>query len=211
MYFIYRGADKSLARPGRKQARKHVRDTIFCRIFMKLGISVVCHTFSSWEKRVIDNNVLLKRGRYFHHHFAHLLPDFGEIWHRMSPHSATQQFGREYFRTVPLSNLVQNVSAQCHSAIWYRMSPHCGTQQFGTECLRTVPLNNLVQNFSVQWNSTIWYRMSPYSATQQFLLSRQSLQWRPTLYLRSQMNFSAYFRIVLSDLVQIMYDSSAHS
>jgi len=24
---IYRGADKSLARPGRKQARKHVRDT----------------------------------------------------------------------------------------------------------------------------------------------------------------------------------------
>ena len=25
-YMIYRGADKSLARPGRKQARKHVRD-----------------------------------------------------------------------------------------------------------------------------------------------------------------------------------------
>jgi len=24
--FVYRGADKSLARPGRKQARKHVRD-----------------------------------------------------------------------------------------------------------------------------------------------------------------------------------------
>jgi len=26
LYDIYRGADKSLARPGRKQARKHVRD-----------------------------------------------------------------------------------------------------------------------------------------------------------------------------------------
>jgi len=26
-YHIYRGADKSLARPGRKQARKHVRDS----------------------------------------------------------------------------------------------------------------------------------------------------------------------------------------
>ena len=25
-YTLYRGADKSLARPGRKQARKHVRD-----------------------------------------------------------------------------------------------------------------------------------------------------------------------------------------
>jgi len=25
-YWIYRGADKSLARPGRKQARKHIRD-----------------------------------------------------------------------------------------------------------------------------------------------------------------------------------------
>jgi len=77
------------------------------------------------------------------------------IWYRMSPYSATQQFGTECLRTVPLNNLVQNVSVQCHSTIWYRMSPYSATQQFGTEFLRTVKFNNLVQNVSVQCHSTI--------------------------------------------------------
>ena len=39
---IYRGADKSLARPGRKQARKHVRDA---RDFNKIETRAVINFF----------------------------------------------------------------------------------------------------------------------------------------------------------------------
>jgi hypothetical protein len=44
---VYRGADKSLARPGRKQARKHVRDAhefnnIGTRAFIKFFFPLQC-------------------------------------------------------------------------------------------------------------------------------------------------------------------------
>jgi len=42
IYSLYRGADKSLARPGRKQPRKHVRDA---RDFNNIGTRVVIMCF----------------------------------------------------------------------------------------------------------------------------------------------------------------------
>ena len=41
----YRGADKSLARPGRKQARKHVRDA---RDFNNIETRAVIKIFPAW-------------------------------------------------------------------------------------------------------------------------------------------------------------------
>jgi len=37
-FHLYRGADKSLARPGRKQARKHVRDA--CNFNIKTQVAI---------------------------------------------------------------------------------------------------------------------------------------------------------------------------
>ena len=44
IYSVYRGADKSVARPGRKQARKHVRDA---RDFNNLETRAVIEVFFS--------------------------------------------------------------------------------------------------------------------------------------------------------------------
>ena len=52
-YLLYRGADKSLARPGRKQARKHVRDA---RDFNNIGTRAVIKFFFSARQGVEGNS-----------------------------------------------------------------------------------------------------------------------------------------------------------
>ena len=51
--YIYRGADKSLARPGRKQARKHVRDA---RDFNKIETRAVIKVFSPPARQGAEEN-----------------------------------------------------------------------------------------------------------------------------------------------------------